>query len=139
MVGVSVLHLGAIVFVKDVEPMAGTVGETKTRRVIVLRKCSGSKDVFPCAVIKTVRGPNLGPYEIEIPSRPGGHPQTSLPVRSAAVCCWVINITADRVESLAGKCPSPITAEVMRSVQQFAKKVQPMPEIHGDSESDKAN
>lgn len=122
MVGVSALHLGAIVYVKDVEPMAGTDGETKTRRVLILRKCVGLDDVLPCVVIKTLRGATIGPNEIAIPWKPTGHSQTSLTAPSAVVCSWVIHVKLDRIEKMVGKCPIPITAEVMRRVQNLAER-----------------
>ena len=120
MVGVTALHLGAIVYVRDVEPMEGTVGETKTRRVILLRKCSGPDDAVPCVVIKTLRGATKESDEIGIPWKPTGHPQTSLTSPSAAVCSWVINVSVDGFEEYKGKCPAPLTAEIMRLVQKLA-------------------
>jgi len=123
-VGVAVLHLGAIVFVKDVAPMEGTQGETKSRRVILLRKCFGPDDVLPCVVIKTLRG-SLDVHEIAIPHRPDGHIQTSLTNPSAAVCCWVIHVSLDRITKYAGKCPPPLMAEVLRAAQRFQDESNP--------------
>lgn len=121
MVGVSALHLGAIVYVKDVEPMVGTDGETKTRRVLILRKCIGQDDPLPCVVIKTLRGSTMESNEVAIPWKPTGHSQTSLTAPSAVVCSWVIHVKLDRIKKMVGKCPIPITAEVMRRVQELAK------------------
>ena len=118
MVGVAALHLGAIVYVNNVAPMEGTQGETKTRRVIVLRKCTGPDDVLPCVVIKSVRGP-LDAHEIPIPHRQDGTCNTSLTKPIAVVCCWVIQVSLERIEKYAGKCSPPLMAEVLRASQKF--------------------
>ena len=120
MVAIEALHLGAVVYVKDVEPMPGTDGRTKTRPGILLRKCLGEDDVFPVVIVKSIRS-ELESYEIKVPTKPDGSGPTSLSNPSAAVCSWVLDISISRVASRVGKCPVPVTAAIVVKVQELAR------------------
>lgn len=120
MVGIEALHLGAVVYVKDVEPMPGTEGRIKTCPGILLRKCLGQDDVFPVVMVKTIRS-DLESYEIKIPTKPDGSAPTGLSDPSAAVCTWVLDVSISRIVSRVGKCAVPVTAAIVAKVQLLAK------------------
>ncbi len=120
MIGIEALHLGAVVYVKDVEPMPGTEGRTKTRPGILLRKCLGSDDMFPVVIVKTIRG-DLSPHEIQIPTKADGSGPTSLSNPSAVVCNWIVAATVGRIERKVGKCPVPVTAAIAAKVQELSR------------------
>lgn len=120
MIGIEALHLGAVVYVKDVEPMPGTEGRTKTRPGILLRKCLGADDIFPVVIVKTIRG-DLSAHEIRIPTKADGSGPTSLCNPSAVVCNWIVPTTVARIERKVGKCPVPVTAAIAAKVQELSR------------------
>lgn len=120
MIPIEALHLGAVVYVKDVEPMPGTDGETKDRPGILLRKCLKADDIFPVVMVKTIRS-GLESCELKIPTKPDGSGPTSLSSPSAAVCSWVLDVGICRIKKKVGKCPPPVTAAIAAKVQELAR------------------
>ena len=121
MVGKAALTVGSIVYVQKVQPPQG--GNAKDRRVVILRAPTTADETFTFVVIATLRNSDPADDEVRIPHKAtiGGDSQTSLTDPSVAVCRWVQDADASRVQSVKGKCPRTTLDEIVRKINAISK------------------
>ena len=67
------------------------------------------------AVTSTLADP-LPADHVLLPWHAQGHPRTGLNRKCAAVCSWLANLTDKDVQSIAGKAPGPVFAQIAAKI-----------------------
>jgi mRNA-degrading endonuclease toxin of MazEF toxin-antitoxin module len=67
------------------------------------------------AITSTLTDP-LPADQVLLPWHAQGHPRTGLKRKCAAVCSWMVNLSAKDVQSIAGRVPGPIFAQIAAKI-----------------------
>ena len=107
------LQQGRIVWVEIPDPNGRN---PKLRPAVILSRMeslSAGEPFVAVAVTSTLPDP-LTPFMVKLPWYPKGHPQTRLNRRCAAVCNWLLEITAEQVRDTAGLVPDRQLQEILQ-------------------------
>ncbi len=109
------LQRGRIVWVEIPDPNGRN---PKLRPAVILSQIESDEPFVAVAVTSTLPAP-LAPSMVELPWHPKGHPRTRLTRRCAAVCNWLVELTADQVRDTAGLVPDRPLQEIFRKVHDL--------------------
>jgi mRNA-degrading endonuclease toxin of MazEF toxin-antitoxin module len=109
------IRFGQVVWVA----IADHNGIRKTRPAVVVTPnddidATGLADVV--AITSTLQMP-LADDHVLLPWHPQGHPRTGLKRKCAAVCSWVVQVSVDDVETVAGSITGATLAEILRKIR----------------------
>ena len=115
------LHVGAVVYCRDVVPPHGGANQAKDRRVIILQQPTDQDSCFRGIVTATLRKEVDNSREVQIPHRAGGHPQTTFTDPTVAVLCWRHAFTMDDVllDWKKGRVDSALVSFINEKIQAF--------------------
>ena len=81
-----------------------------------------SSSVFVAAITSTFKEP-LPEFKISLPWQRGGHPVTGLKKRCVVVCNWVVRISIDDIEDVAGIVPRALFVQVANIVRKYGSQL----------------
>ena len=55
--------------------------------------------------------------QVELPWKRGGHPRTKLKERCAAICSWMVKVTADSIKESAGVVPGRQLLDILARIK----------------------
>jgi mRNA-degrading endonuclease toxin of MazEF toxin-antitoxin module len=119
------MRFGQVVWVS----IADHNGISKKRPAVVVTpdddgEASGLGDVV--AITSTLQTP-LPEDHVLLPWHAQGHPRTGLKRKCAAVCSWVVQVSVDDIESVAGSITGSTLAEIVRKIRPRPPATEPKP------------
>ena len=108
------LHLGRIVWAE----IADARGYRKKRPAVIVTPSEriGLSSSLEVVAVTSRLPETLPPDHVLLPWHSQGHPRTGLNRKCAAVCSWVVGISPNEIENVAGVLPGAIILEILKRI-----------------------